>query len=70
MRRTFRTFRREIFRAFAPFRIVDDYGTDARAYSFAAAIEWLPACSPFALVQNRITGRVIARRFGPNVAQA
>lgn len=70
MRRFFRTFRRELFRAFAPFRTVDDYGTDARAYSFQAAAEWLPYCSRFALVQSRITGRVLARRIGPNIAQA
>lgn len=42
--------------------ITDDYGTRQTAWTWAQALEWLAACSPNAVIQNRFTGRVLASR--------
>lgn len=42
--------------------ITDSYGTRKVAWSRSEAIAWLAACSPDAVIRNRITGRVLAAR--------
>ena len=44
------------------FRIVDDYGTNRVAWSWAGALAWLAACGPNAQILGRFSGRLIARR--------
>ena len=62
MRQHFRALARTVARAFAPFRVSDDFGTDQRAYSLTAAAEWLPYCGRVAILENRFTGRVLCVR--------
>jgi hypothetical protein len=44
------------------YRIRDDYGTDKVAWTWAEALAWLAACSPYAQINNRFTGRILAVR--------
>lgn len=62
MRQAFRTLARATARAFAPFQVIDDFGTDQRTYTAQAAAAWLPYCGRVAVVHNRFTGRVLRVR--------
>jgi len=43
------------------YRIIDNYGTNQRAWSRANALAWLAAAGPNAMVIN-LWGRIVARR--------
>ncbi len=44
------------------YKIVDSYGTCQVCWTWKEALEWLAACSPYAVVFNRFTGKILAIR--------
>jgi hypothetical protein len=44
------------------YRITDDHGTNQVCWTWAEALEWTAACSTYAHISNRFTGRLLATR--------
>jgi hypothetical protein len=44
------------------YAIIDTYGTKRTAWTLKGAREWLPFCSPHAVIYNRLSRRVIMSR--------
>lgn len=47
---------------FAPYRLVDSYGSRGYYFTISQAIKDLPNCSPVAVVGNRLRRKVVLNR--------
>jgi hypothetical protein len=48
---------------FAPYRLVDNYGSRDYYFTIGQAIRDLPNCSPVAVIGNRLSRRVVLQRI-------
>lgn len=62
LQKTLHATRKALTRNFAPYFIVDEYGTKQYAWTFADAADWLAYCAPRALIGNLYTNRFVASR--------
>lgn len=51
------------------YQILDNYGTRQSTWTFKGAMSWLPYCALAALIRNRFTGKILARRVVREITQ-